>query len=73
MSEASDHRSLTITSKLINSVNAEASYPNINIVKNPLLVVLHSHIHNVLTNGAQHKSMVKSMYKRIWLHFLVNA
>ena len=34
------------------------------IVTNPSLVLTSLHIHNVLTKGAQHKSMVKSMHKR---------
>ena len=31
------------------------------------------HIYNVQTKGAQHKSMVKSMNRRRWLHLLVNS
>ena len=31
------------------------------------------HIHNVLIRGAQHKSMVKSLYLMRWLHPLVNS
>ena len=31
------------------------------------------HIYNVQAEVAQHKSMVKSMNKRRWLHLLVNS